>query len=104
MIKIIDKRINNGEGVTTEFKAANKNLPKSLFETVCAFLNRNGGHIFLGIGDNREILGISEDNIVKLRKDFINLCNNSEKIEPTVYLNVREYEIEKKENTTHLCS
>ena len=29
--------INNGEGVTTEFKEANKNLPKSLFETVCVF-------------------------------------------------------------------
>lgn len=88
--------INNGEGVTTEFKEANKNLPKSLFETVCAFLNRNGGHIFLGIADKCEIIGISEDNIVKLKKDFINLCNNSEKIDPTVYLNIREYEIEKK--------
>ncbi len=88
--------INNGECVTTEFKEANKNLPKSLFETVCAFLNRNGGHIFLGIADKGKIIGISEDNIVKLKKDFINLCNNSEKIDPTVYLNIREYEIEKK--------
>lgn len=41
--------IRSGEGVTTEFKEANKNLPQTLFETVCAFLNRNGGHIFLGI-------------------------------------------------------
>ena len=88
--------INNGEGVTTEFKEANRNLPKSLFETVCAFLNRNGGHIFLGITDNGEIIGITEENIVKLKRDFINLCNNEEKINPTVYLNIREYEIEKK--------
>ena len=31
-----------------------------------------------------------------MKRDFINLCNNEEKINPTVYLNIREYEIEKK--------
>ena len=41
--------VEDGEGVTTEFKEAKTGLPKNLFETVCAFLNRNGGHIFLGI-------------------------------------------------------
>lgn len=33
--------IKNKETVTTEFKRAKDNLPSSLFETVCAFLNRN---------------------------------------------------------------
>ena len=88
--------IRSGEGVTTEFKEANKNLPQTLFETVCAFLNRNGGHIFLGIADNGKIIGIDKENITKLKKDFTNLCSNPEKIDPTVYLNIREYEIEKK--------
>ncbi len=36
------KIINDGENVYTEFKEANNKLPKNLFETVCAFLNRNG--------------------------------------------------------------
>lgn len=88
--------IRSGEGVTTEFKEANKNLPQTLFETVCAFLNRNGGHIFLGIADNGKIIGVDKENITKLKKDFTNLCSNPEKIDPTVYLNIREYEIEKK--------
>ena len=36
------KIIKDGENVYTEFKEANNKLPKNLFETVCAFLNRNG--------------------------------------------------------------
>ena len=40
------KIINRGECITTEFKKAKRNLPSSLFESVCAMLNRNGGYIF----------------------------------------------------------
>ena len=88
--------IEDGEGVTTEFKEAKTGLPKNLFETVCAFLNRNGGHIFLGISDNGKIVGIDEEYIKNMKKEFISLCNNTQKIEPTIYLNIREYEIQKK--------
>lgn len=88
--------INEGECVTTEFKESKNNLPKSLFETVCAFLNRNGGHIFLEVSDLKEITGIEKSKVQILKKNFINLCNNPEKIEPTVYLNINEYEIEDK--------
>lgn len=38
--------IKAGEGITTEFKDATNKLAKNLFETVCSFLNRNGGNIF----------------------------------------------------------
>jgi len=38
-----------GEGISVEFKEAKKALPKTLFETVCAFLNRNGGVILLTV-------------------------------------------------------
>lgn len=69
--------IKQGEGVTTEFKEAYNKLPKSLFETVCAFLNRNGGNIFLGVGDDGNIVGVDKSAIVGMKKDFVNLCNNS---------------------------
>ncbi len=68
-------------------------MPQNLFETVCAFLNRNGGHIFLGISDKGEIIGISDEKIQNMKKDFISLCKNSQKIEPTIYLNIKEYEV-----------
>ena len=38
------------EGLTLEYKEAAFSLPKNLFETVCAFLNRDGGLIVLGVG------------------------------------------------------
>lgn len=35
-------RIKNGEKIDVELKTSKNNLPQSLFESVCAFLNRNG--------------------------------------------------------------
>ena len=54
-----------GENVNTEFKIATNLLPKNLFETVCAFLNTTGGYIILGVNDDKEIVGINEENIEK---------------------------------------
>lgn len=59
----IIKLIEQGEGVSVEFKTAKHNLPNNLFETVCAFLNHNGGHILLGVKDDGTVEGIR--NIVK---------------------------------------
>ena len=84
--------IKEGESYTTELKEATTNLPKSLFESICGMLNRNGGHIFLGVTDNREIIGVDKNSIEKMEKDFSNLCNNTQKISPTIYIKMNEYE------------
>lgn len=39
--------ISRGEGLTVEFKQSRTKLNRDVFETVCAFLKRNGGHLFL---------------------------------------------------------
>ena len=83
--------VNFGEGIMVEFKEARKKLPSNLFETVCSMLNRNGGHIFLGIKDNSEVIGIYKDYVKNIKKEFVNLCNNPEKIFPTVHLDIKEY-------------
>jgi len=49
------KIISAGEGIKTEFKEAKDKLPKSLFETICAFLNTEGGKVYLGIKDDGTI-------------------------------------------------
>ena len=41
----LKKLLEQGEGVQIEFKSAHFELPKNLFESICGFLNRNGGHI-----------------------------------------------------------
>ncbi len=51
-------------------------------------LNRNGGHI----NDKGSIIGVPQAKIKNLKKDFANLCNNSQKIYPNVYLEIQEYQ------------
>jgi ATP-dependent DNA helicase RecG len=84
--KEIQNILDQGEGVTVEFKSAGKELPKNLFETVCAFLNRNGGTILLGIGDSKKVTGIDLTQAEALCKDFASLSNNPNKIEPVFLL------------------
>lgn len=55
------------------------NITKDVYESVCAFSNRDGGHIFLGVKDNGEILGIAPDCIEKMKKDFVTAINNTKK-------------------------
>ena len=88
--------IKNGESTTIEYKEAKANLPGSLFETVCSMLNRNGGHIFLGVNDNSEVIGVYKDYTRTMKKEFVDLCNNPEKIFPTVHLDIKEYIYEEK--------
>ena len=59
-----------GEGTTIEYKEAKKSIPCNLFETICSMLNRNGGHIFLGVKDDLEITGIYKDYIKKIKKSL----------------------------------
>ena len=42
----IKKLIQNGEKIDVEFKESKDALTKDVFDTVCSFNNRNGGHIF----------------------------------------------------------
>lgn len=81
----------NGENTTVEFKEAKKELPSTLFETICGMLNRNGGHIFMGIKDDGTVIGVYKDYVKQMKKNFVNLCNNSEKISPTFHLEIKEY-------------
>ena len=85
-----------GEKSTVELKTAKNTLPSSLFESICGMLNRNGGHIFLGVDDSKTPVGVYKDSIADMKKNFANLCNNPDKIFPTVYLEMKEYEIDSK--------
>ena len=70
--------INKGEGLTIEFKKAKKELPKNLFETVCAFLNKKGGEIILGVSNSGIVEGIDNEKAELFVKQIINLRAYSE--------------------------
>lgn len=75
----IKKLIQNGEKIDVEFKESKNALTKDVFDTVCSFNNRNGGHILLGVNDNREIVGVNKDKVDKVIKEFTTAINNPQK-------------------------
>ena len=50
-----------GEGINIEFKSSQFRLNKNAFESICSFLNRNGGHLLLGVGNDGTVEGVIED-------------------------------------------
>jgi ATP-dependent DNA helicase RecG len=82
--------IRQGEGISIEFKTCRNQLSRDIYETVCAFLNRYGGTILLGVADSGDIQGIEQDAVAQMKKDFVAAVNNSQKISPPAYLSVDE--------------
>lgn len=75
-----------GETIAVEFKRCGNGIESDTYETVCSFLNRFGGDIYLGVQDNGEVNGISENAAPELVKNFIKNINNPNMLQPTVYL------------------
>jgi len=90
----IKKLISKGEGIDIEFKTSRNAMNKDVYQTVCAFLNRIGGHILLGINDKGEITGVEKSAVPKIKKDFITTINNPSKIAPAFYTNIEEYTVD----------
>ncbi|MFH1471831.1 MAG: RNA-binding domain-containing protein [Nanoarchaeota archaeon] len=79
-----------------EFKECKTEINKGVYETVCAFLNRSGGELLLGVNDRGKITGIEKDYIEQIKKDFVTAINNPQKITPSVYLSIEQAEIDGK--------
>ena len=88
--------ISRGESINIEFKRCKNKINKDVFDSICAFLNRNGGHLFLGVSDDKSIDGIDIDAVEKIKNDFVTSMNNPLKINPTFYLTMEEVEINNK--------
>ncbi len=92
----ITSLIRKGEGLDLEFKACRNQLNRDVYETICAFLNRHGGTLLLGVQDNGVIQGIEPDAAAQIRKDFVTAINNPQKISPPTYLAVDEVTVDGK--------
>ena len=77
-----------GEGVSLEFKTCRDQLNRDVYETVCAFLNRHGGTLLLGVNDAGKITGIVPEALDQIRKDFVTAVNNPQKLSPPTYLSI----------------
>lgn len=86
--------ISKGECHTIEFKKSSTDITKDVYESICAFSNRDGGHVFLGVKDNGEILVIEPNCTEKMKKDFVTAINNANKMYPPLFLTPKEYELQ----------
>ncbi|GAA4382278.1 RNA-binding domain-containing protein [Hymenobacter koreensis] len=86
--------IAQGEGISVEFKQALRGLPRDAFETVCAFLNRQGGYLILGVRDDGHLQGVVPELVDQLKRDFATLSNNPNKLHPPMLLELTELRLD----------
>lgn len=80
----ITELICQGECETTEFKTSLAEW-RDVIETICAFSNRNGGSIFIGVGDNCEVIGVDCG-----KSTLENLANQiKQNTDPVIYPSIR---------------
>ena len=86
------------EDLTLEFKNYKNKLHPDIYETVCSFSNRNGGIIIIGISDKapHKIVGVDENAIEQMQKEFTNGCANPEIISPKQILSLEKVKIDNK--------
>lgn len=68
--------LKQGEGITTEFKRCGSQPESDTYETICAFANRQGGNIFLGVLDDGTIAGVSKEVSLDIQRNLINCVKN----------------------------
>lgn len=96
MIEQVRKILAEGESISSEFKTSKTELSKNVFESICAFLNRNGGNLLLGVTNNGTIEGIDKEKIHKVFDTLVTNLNNPQKLSPTFYLTPAIVEIDGK--------
>ena len=84
--EILRRYIKQGEGLKVEFKEAKNEMPSDLFESICAFLNRSGGIIILGVNDKGKITGVDPVSVEKIINNIVNTSNNPSKLNPPFIL------------------
>lgn len=85
--------LQQGEGISIEFKQARRGLPRDVFESICAFLNRQGGHLILGASNTGQPTGVEESEADNLQRDFAALSNNPTKLQPPFLLELEQVRV-----------
>ena len=75
-----------GENIAVEFKRCGNGIENDVYETICSFLNRFGGDLFMGVLDDGTVCGVPEKAAPDMIKNFISCISNPAFFSPTVYL------------------
>ncbi|MBP5640051.1 MAG: putative DNA binding domain-containing protein [Victivallales bacterium] len=83
-----------GENIAIEFKRCGNGIEADTYESVCSFLNRFGGDLFMGVENDGKVYGVPPKAAMDMAKNFISCVSNPNLFSPTVYLEpeILEYE------------
>lgn len=85
-----------GENVAVEFKRCGSGIGNDVYESICSFLNRFGGDLFMGVEDDGRVTGLPEKTAPDMIKNFIKCISNPNLLSPTVYLSPEIIEYQEK--------
>ena len=75
-----------GETIAVEFKRCGNGIEYDVYESICSFLNRFGGDIFMGVLDDGTVVGVPQKAVPDMIKNFISVISNPAVFSPTIYL------------------
>ena len=91
-----------GETVAVEFKRCGNGIESDVYESVCSFLNRFGGDIFMGVLDDGTVVGVPPKAAPDMIKNFITVISNPALFSPTIYLAPEVIEDEQGHKVIHV--
>lgn len=101
-IEAINSILTIGETAAVEFKRCGNGIESDVYETVCSFLNRFGGDIFMGVLDDGTVLGVPEKAAPDMVRNFVKVVSNPDLFSPTVYLTPEIIRYDKKRTIIHV--
>lgn len=90
--ELMRQLLSKDEKITIEYKECQNGIYDDVYETVCSFSNRYGGYIIMGVKDCGIPIGLNRNIIKDMKKNFVNQLNNPDKMSPTLYLSIEEFE------------
>lgn len=101
-IEAINSILTIGETAAAEFKRCGNGIESDVYETVCSFLNRFGGDIFMGVLDDGTVLGVPEKAAPDMVRNFVKVVSNPNLFSPTVYLTPEIIRYDEKRTIIHV--
>jgi ATP-dependent DNA helicase RecG len=87
-LEYIENLRERGNDDQLELVRTNRMIPSNFYETVCAFLNSNGGEILFASSFENEIKGLTEMNELDIIKKLKDGLENRYKIQPKIKIKV----------------
>lgn len=103
-VEKVKQLLQRGENIDIEFKTSQFDINKDVFDSICGFLNRMGGHLLLGVNDKGKVEGVVEACIPAMINNLVTSANNPGKLNPPILFVSRSPGLRREKGHLLLCS